>query len=1308
MLFTSDYDLPNSLVNCIAEDKDGMVWIATEDGLSRYNGSSFVTYKQIPGNPNSIQDNFVRCVCVDKRGHVFVGTTVGVQMFRPLTNDFTPLLINEKQGINSCNVNQLELLQDGSLVVAGEKCFTITVDENDVPHVKPNQITGKVGVLHRFFEDSNGRKWVIQHYKVCRINLEGKLVPVGSSNNHDSAFSSLCCGPDRKLYAGSMLAGLYIYNELTDKFDLVEGTESLLKVRDVKAIPGTFTLCVATDGVGVRFFDCLSHHFIVSHQFDDPFIDIASQKAHSLYISKQGEIWMALYQKGVFMASSYSVPFQYIGHRSQKYDFIGDRCVTSIIQTHSGEIWTATDNGGLYGFTPDFKVIRKFNVNTSVPNGLPSTMGSLFEDSKHNVWFGSYNQGFGTVNLQTGECDYCSFEGRKLKQISIFGYTEDSHGQLWAASMGNGILKYNEQKRQMETCLNEYSAAWSTSIYYDKKTDMIFAGTYNGVVMFKTADPKKTAKTILQKYIVNSISRVSQDVVAFSTNKGLVLYDIAKNKIQDFAGRQGLVGNTIYAAQPDREGGLWMSSANGLMRLDLKNNSLETYTMRDGLQGNEFYKNASMVSSDGRLWFGGINGITAFSPADIKKSHSSCIVRVVGVKSGENNILPLEKGEFVLPSNTSSFSVELATRPLYMTYRVVYSYRIDNGDWETLPVGVNRITFNNVGYGNHTLYTKTTIDGVDSDVTETSFMVEYPWFLRWWAIILWAMLIAFIAYILMNEVNRRRVLRDRMLQEKREKDINEGKIQFFMNLVHDLRTPITLISTPLQKLMQVDNAPERTRLYQIINRNVGRLLSLTNQIMDLRKIDRGMMEIHCVEVPVSNVIRSIVNSMNDVAETRRITLCMNDMTEENTKMWLDVDSFEKIVLNLLSNAFKYTADEGNIDVSWETIAPSDFFREGALRLCITDNGIGIPAEEKENIFKRFYQVNNEKHIKGTGIGLNLVKSLVELHHGTVGVSDNPSGKGTRFTIELPLGKDAFCPKELEVRKKDEEKIEEVAYNDDAVAERNTAKDDDGLARNNNVVQTISRKKVLIVDDDEEIRSFLCEELAALYNVVDCGDGEQAYEIISREGADLVVSDIMMPGIDGIELCKRIRNNMRTSHIPVILLTAKASDRDRLEGLQANADAYVTKPFNLQLLLTLIGNLLYRHDVVRNTYSGNVMPSDRIDTPRVQSADEKLLARIIKCINDNLSNPDLTTDDIAREVGLSRVHLFRKLKEMTNQSATIYVRNIRLTKASELLRQKKMTISDVAYAVGFRTPKNFSSAFKELFGMTPSEYMNSEE
>ena len=324
------------------------------------------------------------------------------------------------------------------------------------------------------------------------------------------------------------------------------------------------------------------------------------------------------------------------------------------------------------------------------------------------------------------------------------------------------------------------------------------------------------------------------------------------------------------------------------------------------------------------------------------------------------------------------------------------------------------------------------------------------------------------------------------------------------------------------------------------------------------------------------------------------------------------------------------------------------------------------------------------------------------------MSDNPSGKGTRFTIELPLGKDAFSPKELEVRKKDEEKIEEVAYNDDAVAERNTAKDDDGLARNNNVVQTISRKKVLIVDDDEEIRSFLCEELAALYNVVDCGDGEQAYEIISREGADLVVSDIMMPGIDGIELCKRIRNNMRTSHIPVILLTAKASDRDRLEGLQANADAYVTKPFNLQLLLTLIGNLLYRHDVVRNTYSGNVMPSDRIDTPRVQSADEKLLARIIKCINDNLSNPDLTTDDIAREVGLSRVHLFRKLKEMTNQSATIYVRNIRLTKASELLRQKKMTISDVAYAVGFRTPKNFSSAFKELFGMTPSEYMNSEE
>lgn len=877
--------------------------------------------------------------------------------------------------------------------------------------------------------------------------------------------------------------------------------------------------------------------------------------------------------------------------------------------------------------------------------------------------------------------------------ISVFGFAEDAHGQIWIASLGKGILKYNEATGEAEPIHVDEGMQWLTSIYYDSVSKQIFASTYSGVMQFSPYDKKCKIRVLEHDKIVFSVTRVSSSQLGFATNMGILLYDTKTGKSKLITTRQGLPRNCIYALLADKEGHLWASSTGGLTRLDLKSYTMENYTMRDGLQGNEFYKNAAMKTMDGRMWFGGTNGITSFVPSDINLRPKTCKVIMARVFNGDREYFADEDGVYVIEDSEGRLSLEFATRPLSMTRRVVYCYKIDNGEWEMLPLSVNRVSLTKLGYGKHTVSMKTMIDGNEMEITEATVYMEWPWYLRWWALLLWFAIIAVLTSRSVIGFRKRHKMRRIYMAERREKEQNEQKLQFFMNIVHDLRTPLTLLSAPLQKLMGADLDDTRQHLYGIMNRNVGRLLQLTDQLMDLRKIDKGMMDIQCMETRVTPYILDIVNSVQDMADSRKVNLQFVDETDGGITAWLDTDAVEKILLNLLSNALKYTPEKGKVTVTQRV-------EDGKLSLFVTDTGTGIPDGEKSNIFKRFYQVRGEsgKHVKGTGIGLNLVQSLVQLHHGTITVKDNPEGQGTQFVVMLPVEKSAYAESEIS------NKVREVVK--PALENAETIEEIAGDAPAKESSRSSKRKTVLVVDDDDEIRNFLCEELAGLYNVMDCADGKSAWNVLKKSSVDLVVSDVMMPEIDGIELCRLIRQNVRIGHIPVVLLTAKVSDQDRIEGLSASADAYVTKPFNIDLLFTVVSNLLLRHDKLRNTFSGHELPTQEIELPQLQSADEKLLEKLNKIINDNLSNPDLTSDFVAQEVGLSRVHLYRKLKELTNQSASNYIRNIRLAKAAEILRQKKATVSEVAYLVGFRTPNHFATLFKELYGMTPTEYMHS--
>lgn len=1310
-LFTSDNGLPNSLVNDITQDTDGMLWIATENGLSCFNGSRFINYRSEKSDKHSLANNFIRKVRAGDDGQILLGTVDGVQIYNKYTNSFSEVVSSEAIGVSTSNVNDIYRLHDGSYLVAGYDAYTIVIDEDGVVQVKKNAMTGKVTNIYKVTEGVTGDLWCVRGGKgVCRA-MGNNLTHIKDKTGGEYNFYSICTGNDGCIYAGHTESGLYIFNPQTNHFSLLPGTESLRTIRDIVPLPKSDILCVAMDGSGVRYYDTKLRQFVTSGLFSDPFVDVSSQKAHALFVDNEGNIWMALYQSGVYFAAANTAGFGYFGPRSPQYNIIGDRCVTSIMQSHDGTVWVSTDNGGLYGIDTDGKALRHF-VSDNSKEGLPTTLLGLFQDSHHRTWFGSFQRGAGIVDLGTGRCDYVPLEGVSGNTGSIYEYIEDKRGTVWAATMGHGIARYDEDSRSLRIFNGTDDVQWSDCLFYDEINDILYAGTYDGVVWFSaTASPdafkdnKKAAHTkVCGGNVVYSISRISNTQLAFCTTSGLIVYDTAKKAVAYTLGQeQGLSDNNVLAADMGNDGRLWISSSNGIVRYDLKTKTVEAYSVLDGLQGNEFYKNASLVSRDGRLWFGGINGITVFSPQDIGMlKPQQCRIRIASLHTNETFIPRNKEGVYVLPGGSNSVTIELSTRPLHMSRRVIYQYKLDGGEWATLPVGQTRITFSELSYGSHTLYMKTTIGGVETEVFEEEIYVPYPWYLSWWAWILWIGIVVGLTLYIYNSLRRRHLLNQELKKHQEEEAISEAKLSFFMNVVHDLRTPLSLVFSPLQKLKRMDNDESHTRLYGIMQKSVDRLIRLSNEIMDVRKLSMGKMQLYCKEVNVSDYLRGIIDSVGDLADANHQELIAEDHTDGSQVIWMDPVAVEKVMLNLLGNAIKYTPNGGMVTAEWEVCGDS-------LHVMVTDTGIGIPDSDKDKVFTSFFRREvASRYYNGTGLGLSLVKSLIELHHGEIHVEDNPKGQGTRMHFLLPVTKEAYTEEELKPWEEEAPVVEAVVEE----VELDEPLDEEMATSSERVPKTTLRKRnILIVDDDKDILDYLCDELSGTYNIIPCCDGKEAYDMLLRihneksekRQIDVIVSDVMMPEVDGLELCHLVRRNVNLNHIPVVLLTAKSSESDQLQGLQASADAYVTKPFSMDILLAVIDNLLIRQNIMRNKYKGATLPVDNIETPELKTADDVFLEKIQKVINDHIGNPDITSDFVAEKMGMSRVHMYRKLKELTNQSCSNYIRNIRLAKAAEILCQGNVPVTDVAATVGFKTMSYFSTSFRALYGVSPSEY-----
>jgi signal transduction histidine kinase/AraC-like DNA-binding protein len=849
---------------------------------------------------------------------------------------------------------------------------------------------------------------------------------------------------------------------------------------------------------------------------------------------------------------------------------------------------------------------------------------------------------------------------------------------------------------------------WVNCISCDKN-GVIWVGTYNGFFSINPIDNQVdnyTKDGVLPGNVVYCIHEDEKGNLWIGTTEGLAYFDKKTQTSLIYTSLNGLPSNVICSILDDNNGNLWLSTHLGISRLNIAEKKFVNYYIFDGLQGNEFSMGAAFKSNDGELFFGGTGGISSFYPAEINDQRVPLNLYLTGLylmdkqvvsgqKSGKNEIF---KG-FISDADTirlgykdNLFALEFSTFDFGFSERVYYQYMLEglHSQWLTTESGVNKINFTNINYGTYRLRIKAFIYGNSSEEKVITLIISPPWYFTWWAKLIYFVLFGLIIWAITWFISDRIRNKNEKLKSEHAEQISEAKLQFFINISHEIRTPMTLIISPLEKLISENKDQTLQKTYLLIYRNAQRILRLINQLMDVRKIDKGLMTVKCRETDMVGFIDDLMQTFDYQAKKQNVHFSFIH-SDAQLKVWVDLNNFDKVLVNILSNAFKFTPENGEITIKLKKL-------ENDFEITISDTGSGIEESQIEKIFERFYQIDNVETRTnfGTGVGLHLARSLVELQHGILFAKNRTDCTGSEFVIRLPLGNAHLSPAEKEeketlpTRTSTPLPIESFA----PIEEEKKAK-----------ARPKTKYRVLIVDDEDEIRHYLKDELSDIYHVSESVNGKEALNFILKDKPDLIISDVMMPEMDGITLTKKLKSNINVNQIPVVLLTAKSANEDKAEGFDTGADAYVSKPFNIDLLKKIISNIFENRERLKQHIGDSEENKALIEPIVLKASDQLLYEKIIKLINNNIADPDLNVEFLANGVGMSRVHMHRKLKELTNQSARDFIKSIRLKQAAELLNNSKLTVSEVGYAVGFVNISHFSNSFREFYGVSPKEFKN---
>ena len=1314
-LFNTDKGLSSSFVGDIYQDYDGFLWISTRNGLNRYDGYNFKVFKKGQPGCEGMSSNYINTVRQSRDKILYIGTQRGVQIYKDDKFQDVKLVSSEGETVISFVTSIIER-KDGTIMVgtSGNGIFEMKGGKEAHEFAPTKDIYG----IRRLFESNDQTLWILTENKgLIAINKKGRKSYFDDDTMKMTSLV-ICEDNNGNLFLGTYSHGLYIKAKNDSEFRHVEASGNI----NIQAlyVCRNGDILLGLDGNGVAVMNPKNQKITWNPYFTHE-INIDHAKVNAFVEDNAGNIWFSMLQKGVFMQPEKPIGFGYTGFKMGNNNKIGDCCVTGTLIDSRGRSWIGTDKDGIYVLD------NRHNLLAHISD-TPSTIITLAEDKAGRIWAGAYVHGLGYIDPNT--FIYNKVELSIAPKLNIFDIEPDSRGELWIATMGHGLIRYNHETGATRTYMADDKATSDRKRnalvnnyinQLDLSTDhqRIYVATTMGLCCFDIAR-SSWITTFGQNVIsygknIRSVAETSGKYLWYGTEDGLVKRDIASNKSETFTENEGLPDKGIASIIKDKDNNLWVATDHGLCLMNENNGDVKyCFYVDDGLQSNEFSDGAASLGADGTLLLGGIGGITWFNPRNIKMAKWKAKVQLTnlivngmpvstGDKSGSYTITDkpvMESRLFKLSPDDNTFSIQLSTLTYDAPEHICYSYSINNEEWTTLQPGNNEINFSHLPPGMYNFRIKAEKNDLESEIKEFSIKIHSPWYASTFAYILYFAL--FIGAIYIYIQYRRRKEQDKLNLQAHihAEEMNEAKIKFFMNISHEIRTPMTLIMAPLMTLLKDDSDPQRTGAYVTIKRNAERILHLINQMMDLRKIEKGMMKMRMRETDIIGFVNDICNMFDYQAKAKKIKFKFIH-EDENLPVWIDLANFDKVLVNLLSNAFKYTPTGGRVNI---TVSHDD----KNVTIEVKDTGEGIPKDKINKIFERFYQsetYTNNRHL-GTGIGLDLTNSLVLLHHGNISAKNNEDGQGSTFTVVIPMGKSHLTPDEIAVE--EEQKKEEQKKVVDILKEAYEFQKEEEEMLNNKEsgLYTAKRTKpwLAIVEDDIEIQNYLAQELKKSFKVSTFDNGQEALTGILRDVPDIVLSDVMMPIMDGNTLCAKLKHNIRTNMIPVVLLTAKSSDEDKLEGLETGADAYIVKPFNLDILRRTLQNLVAARNMMRNKMEGMESQEKNVENLDIQTADNKLMEKVMKVVNANMNNADLSIDYIAKEVGLSRVHFYRKMKTLTNQSPHNFLRNIRMKQAARLFDDGHQNVNDVMYAVGYNNASSFSVAFKAVYGMSPREYI----
>lgn len=1286
------YDIKNGLtqntVLSILQDHNGFMWFGTKDGLNRFDGKEFKSF--IYGENDEYECRFVSTLCEASDGLIWVGTDWGVCYYDERTEEIYPFTTKSTDGATIANpVSLICEPRPGELwiVVERQGIFRYDLKTKQLHNVSVKDKRYQQVVFTSMAFDDKGRVWLGTFGQGLVYTDDGfKTIheyrdaagqePLASQVVTKIALHS------GVLYVSTEYTGLHIIDVVTNQMSTLfqhDETGAVPYIRDF-LFYGDTEVWLATES-GLYIYDMVtrsSSHY--RHSLNDAF-SISDNALYVLYRDREGGVWIGSYFGGVNYLQSNRPYFEkfYPGtsglHGQQVREFCGDR---------DGNIWIGTEDGGLNKYDPRTKRFQYIDESRRFSN-----IHGLCAVGDH-LWVGTFSQGIRLIDTRSNRVlrSYVKGDASGLNSNNVFSIYQTRSGELYIGTMSG--LQYYDPKSDRFVTVPELKDVFIFDILEDRSGNL-WVGTYvSGVLKFDQATGLWNRyvhidgdTTSISSNRVFSLFEDSKGHVWITTQSGVCSYNPDTDRfIRRFSGL-GFYRSVVYQMREDKSGDYWLSTNRGLYRVNVEARLVRDFTTDDGLLSNQFNYSSSYIDDAGCLYFGCLGGFVSFFPQDYEDMLPLPAPVFTDMWIYNERVKPSDKESPLEQSITLTNRIELKSTQNFISFKIAslsYSnpskhrlkYKLEGFDkeWNYLPAN-SRISYSNLNHGRYVLKVMSYSENNESagQMTELEIIIHPPFYLSVWAYIVYVLLVVTGGYYLLHYLARRNVQRNEKLMERykqeKEKEMYDSKINFFTNVAHEIRTPLTLIKAPLENLQaHLQSAGKEVKeSLDIMSLNVERLLFLTNQLLDFRKIESNKYKLKKERCNVVDIVRGVYVRFQPTAKSSGKTLELH-LPDKPLEAYVDTEAITKIVSNLFTNAIKYSDQHISVELSTG--------RDHTFCLVVRNDGEVIQPEKREEIFAAFSRLN-QNAATGTGIGLAFARSLAHLHGGTLAMGD--SEVENVFVLTIPLG----AAPEVPVENKPEEAPDSLI---DRVDES---------------------RAILVVEDNAEMRLFIEKQLYKQgYKVYSASNGAEALQVLAGQDIDLIITDLMMPEVDGITLLKKVKTDLMYCHIPVIILSAKTAVADKIEGLESGADAYIDKPFSMQYLLanvaTLIRNRQRLREALSNTSANSVARNEGLS-----KMDKEFLTRLDEIVQANYSNPDFAMDDIVEAMNMSRSSFYRKLKGVLNLSINDYVRLQRLKRAAELLKEGKYNVTEICYMVGFSSPSYFSKCFHKQYGVLPKDY-----